>query len=161
MTLCLIATTPQRLRSHVGVFDWELAPLPGIRQADTAYVLLKKSDLGEAFDPQLWVDVSYTRYRPAFLRFLNEYFDLEAATIPRQWQVDHLRSRHRFGAGSPKYLVRLFLLDRGINAAFGAGFEKKFFTQERRKEPVGGFHLDWITFLKAYGTRLPSMRRGP
>lgn len=161
MTRCLIATTYERLNSHANLYGWTLVPLQGIRKRGAAFVLRKTGRAGQHFEPQLWVDVEYRGWRTAFRRFLREHYGIRLKNIPDRWHVDHLLSRHRFANGAPKYLIRLFLLDGSINTAFGAGFERRFFTQERRREPIGGFHLDWITFLKAWGERLPSIELGP
>ena len=159
-SFCLIATTLERLYSHARLFGWKLIPLPG-HTPEAAVVLVKTLRDGAVMAPELWAASGYEGYRAAFQRYLVIHAGMPDVRIPAEWHVDHLLSRFRFGPGAPRYHVRLVLMRSGINTAFGAGFEKKFHARERQREAHGGFHMDWITFLKAYGVRLPGFRAGP
>ncbi|PAY03168.1 hypothetical protein CKO50_01180 [Pseudoalteromonas sp. HM-SA03] len=154
MATCLIATTQARLLRHASEYNWDVFRLPSTRPT-SALVIQKHGGL-----PELWVKSSYTRYRKAFLAYLNEFFFMKCDKIPKNWQVDHLQPKCRFKQEHPVYFIRLHLIDRAINSSYGAGFEKSFYSFEREIEPFGGIHMDWLVFLKAYGIRLPSKRLG-
>jgi hypothetical protein len=159
-SFCLIATTLERLYSHARLFRWRLVPLAG-HAPESAVVLIKRLHDGRGMPPELWAARGYRGYRAAFQKYLVTHAGLPDVRIPDGWHVDHLMSRHRFAPGAPPYHLRLVLMRPGINTSFGAGFEKRFYARERRREAHGGFHMDWITFLKAYGVRLPGVRTGP
>lgn len=152
MSTCLIATTPERLFRHADEYGWKLLSLQNSRPT-SAQVVLKRSGV-----PELWVRSSYRGYRQAFVKYLQLFYNFQNQRIPAEWQVDHLQSTYRFKRTHPTYFIRLYLVDRKINASYGAGFEKMFYRSEREHFPNGGIHMDWIAFLKAYGEMLPSKR---
>jgi hypothetical protein len=100
------------------------------------------------------VSIDYARIPTVF----KELYDHNRLDVVLEWQVDHLQSTYRFKSDHPTYFIRLYLIDKSINASYGAGFEKMFYRNERERLPNGGIHMDWITFLKAYGEKLPSKR---
>lgn len=154
MSTCLMATTMDRLISHARDYRWTLSQLANTKPA-SALVVQKPSSL-----PQLWVGRTYKGYRRAFEAYLRQCFGGNEQRLPRQWEVDHLQSTHRFKPEHPRYFVRLALVPRETNASYGAGFEKIFYSREREREPVGGIPIDWLAFLKATGLRLPGKRAG-
>ena len=156
MATCLVSTTHERLIKHSREYGWELHALPGTNIESV--VILKKSQ--DAF-PEIWVRWCYTNYRRAFGIYLQQWHNLQNVRIPYQLQVDHLQPTHRFKNGDPNYFIRLCLLDRKTNSSYGAGFEKSFNKEERNKPPIGGIHMDWMAFLKAYGILLPSKTSSP
>lgn len=154
MCTCLIATTPERIKRHVTEYGWKIFSL-NHSKPKSAFVIQKS---GRA--PELWVNRTYTGYRRAFIEYLKMFYNFKGVRIPQKWQVDHLQSRHRFKKDHPPYFIRLYLIDRSINASYGAGFEKMFYSNERESFPSGGIHMDWLTFLKVYGKKLPSKSIG-
>ena len=124
MSTCLIATTPKRLAEHARNWRWKLTPLNGVT-ADDALVVQKPE-----FAPQLWVRHGVRRYRRLYLAYLQQHVDSSISGIGTDWQVDHLQASHRFAPGHPVYFVRMALVARGVNASYGAGFEKAFSTVE-------------------------------
>ena len=133
MSTCLIATTPRRLAEHARDWHWTLMPLNGV-PAEDALVVQK-----QGFAAQLWVRHGVRRYRRLYLAYLQQHVDPSISEIGRDWQVDHLQASHRFAPGHPVYFVRMALVARAVNASYGAGFEKSFYSRERSKAPVGGF----------------------
>lgn len=154
MSVCLMATTPERLRRHADEYGWTVGYLEGVRP--TSAIVVQKS----GGDPELWARRDYGGYRRAFAVFLRQYYGFGSDAIPRAWQVDHLQSTFRFKKSHPDYFIRLCLLERDVNSSYGAGFEKLFCRQEREKIPSGGIHVDWISFLKMSGCRLPKKSLG-
>lgn len=153
-TTCLMATTPDRLAQHSNMYGWSLSYLDGIRPK-SALVILKPSS-----EPELWVRANYRGYRRAFLRFLDQHYGLRAINIPKSLQVDHLQASSRFNEGSNHYFVRLALIERSINASYGAGFERLLNDRERKRELNGGIHMDWMAYLKIRGIRPPVKASG-
>ena len=147
MSTCLIATTPERLIRHANEYGWALHSLKKSKSSSTQ-VIQKQGK-----QPELWVNNRYKGYRKAFTEFLQTFYNFKKNQIPLEWQVDHLQSTYRFKSDHPTYFVRLYLIDKSINASYGAGFEKMFYRNERERLPNGGIHMDWITFLKAYGEK--------
>ena len=154
MSTCLIATTPMRLAEHARNWRWKLTPLNGV-PADDALVVQKPG-----FVAQLWVRHGVRSYRRLYLAYLQQHVDSSISGIGTDWQVDHLQASHRFAPGHPVYFIRMALVARGVNASYGAGFEKAFYGRERGKEPEGGFHMDWLALLKSQGVRLPGKAVG-
>lgn len=148
---CLVATTPEKLNMHSQLYGWELNPLPGTSKKSVLVVRKRKG----AF-PELWVRWNYTNYRKAFSIYLQKVHGLDSNSIPIEFQVDHLEATSRFHPDHPTYFIRVCLLDRKINASYGASFEKAFNKTEQKHRPNGGFHMSWMAFLKAYGIFLPS-----
>jgi hypothetical protein len=102
----------------------------------------------------------YRGYRRAFLRFLDQQYGLREINIPKSLQVDHLQPSSRFNEDTNHYFVRLALVERSINASYGAGFERLLNDRERERELNGGIHMDWMAYLKIRGIRLPSKTSG-
>lgn len=55
----------------------------------------------------------------------------------------------------------MILIPYSFNTAFGAGYEKMLYTRERQRDIRDVHHLDYITFLKVRGVRLPSSNADP
>ncbi len=153
-TLCLIATTPERLVRHSKEYGWSVSSLSGIRRTSALVIQKPRSE------PELWVRARYRGYRKAFRRFLDQYYGFDAAEIPRILQVDHLHPSSRFTPENEHYFVRLALVDRGLNASYGAGFERLLYDRERERELIGGVHMDWMAYLKTRNIRLPAKAGG-
>lgn len=153
-TLCLIATTPERLLRHATEYGWSASNLEGVRPTSALVIQKPKSE------PELWVRANYQGYRRAFRRFLCNHHGLAAAEIPKNLQVDHLHPQSRFTAENQHYFVRLALVDRSSNASYGAGFERILYDRERKRTLIGGVHMDWMAYLKTRGIRLPSKASG-
>lgn len=151
---CLIATTRERLLRHAADFRWAVERLDGT-QSTSAIVVKKHGGIAE-----LWVRRTYRRYRRLYERFLQQCFGGTGERLPLEWEVDHLQCLHRFNVEHPLYFVRVALLPRAINASYGAGFERLFFSQEREKPLYGGIHMDWLAFLKCQGIYLPGKGSG-
>ncbi len=149
-----MATTAERLIYHARNFRWVISQLSSVRPT-SALVVQKSHSL-----PELWVSCTYRGYRRAFELYLCECLGEDIQHLPRQWEVDHLQSKHRFKVEHPGYFIRLVLLPRAINASYGAGFEKLFYSRERETEPNGGIHVDWLAYLKTSGIRLPGKGAG-
>jgi len=153
-TTCLIATTPARLTQHSEMYGWSISHLGGVQPKSA--VVIQKPDS----EPELWVRANYRGYRRAFLRFLDQHYGLRAINIPKSLQVDHLQPSSRFNEDSNHYFVRLALIERSINASYGAGFERLLNDRERERELIGGIHMDWMAYLKTRGIRLPAKASG-
>lgn len=153
-TTCLIATTPARLVQHSKMYGWSISYLDGV-QPTSALVIQKSHGL-----PELWARANYRGYRRAFLRFLDQQYGLREINIPKSLQVDHLQPSSRFNESTNHYFVRLALVERSINASYGAGFERLLNDRERDHKLNGGIHMDWMAFLKIKGIRLPSKASG-
>lgn len=149
-TTCLIATTPARLARHSKEYSWSVSYLDGVKPT-SAWVIQKPS-----CEPELWVRANYRCYRRAFLRFLDQRYGLFGIEIPTCLQVDHLHPLSRFNNETNHYFVRLALVDRGINASYGAGFERLLYNRERERELIGGVHMDWMAYLKTRSAHLPA-----
>lgn len=154
MTTCLISTTPERLARHSKQYRWSISSLDGVKT--TSALIIRKPNS----EPELWVRASYRGYRGAFRRFLDQHYGLGAAPIPAFLQVDHLHPASRFTNANDGYFVRLALVDRSVNASYGAGFERLLYARERERELIGGVHMDWMAYLKATGIRVPSKLSG-
>ena len=156
MTTCLVATTWERLIDHAKSYRWKITSLSGTKD-NSALVIHKQATESK---PELWVRWNYRNYRRAFRLFLVHHYGLCNPILPRRLQVDHLYPTSGFTERDRNYFVRLILLDRKINASYGAGFERVFYESERERQKNGGIHMDWITFLKATGTRIPGKNAG-
>lgn len=154
MTTCVMAITRNRLAICARFNKWDVCKLRGVK-IDSAIVVQKPGGI-----PELWVRRSYSRYRQAFVSFLRQWYSASLAQLPREWDVDHLQSTHRFKAGHPHHYIRLVLVPRSINASYGAGFEKLFYSIERERFPNEGICIDWVALLKVLGTRLPGKPAG-
>lgn len=153
-TTCLIATTPARLTQHSKMYGWSISHLDGV-QSMSALVIQKPNSV-----PELWVRANYRGYRRAFLRFLDQQYGLREINIPKSLQVDHLQPSSRFNESTNHYFVRLALVERSINASYGASFERLLNDRERERELNGGIHMDWMAYLKIRGIRLPAKASG-
>jgi hypothetical protein len=125
----------------------------------SACIVRKKGN----FDPECWVRWDYRGYRKAFASFLcvchPEFNSILSANV----HVDHLEPRFRFlkeYIKEDRYFVRLHLIKRSVNAAYGAGFEKIFYRAEREKSLDGAAHMSWLGFCKAYGILPPGKNVG-
>jgi len=154
MSTCLIAMPYENINRHALQYNWEISYLEHIKPT-SAVIIQKPSML-----PELWINRTYTRYRHAFIEYLKQYYQY-TDKLPSTLQVDHLQSTYRFKKDHPQYFIRLYLIERTINTSYGAGFEKSFYKNERNTIPKGGIHMDWITFLKVYGVKLPSKQLSP
>ncbi|UCV02786.1 hypothetical protein [Dechloromonas denitrificans] len=153
-TTCLIATTSARLAQHSKIYGWSISHLGGV-QPKSALVVQKPGSV-----PELWVRANYRGYRRAFIRFLEQQYGLREISIPKSLQVDHLQPSSRFNEGSNHYFVRLALVERNINASYGAGFERLLNDRERERKLAGGIHMDWMAYLKIRAIRLPAKAGG-
>lgn len=153
-TLCLIATTPERLVRHSKEYGWVVSSVNGVRRTSAVVIRKPRSE------PELWVRADYRSYRKAFCRFLVQHCGVGTAEIPKELQVDHLHPSARFTSENAHYFVRLALVDRGTNASYGAGFERMLYERERKRELIGGVHMDWMAYLKTRGVRLPTKASG-
>ncbi|WP_157281644.1 hypothetical protein [Pelomonas sp. Root1237] len=151
---CLIATTRTRLLEHCESYGWTAAHLPGIKP--TSCVVIRKPNM----QPELWVRSRYRGYRKAFRLFLSEWGGIGDDGIPHNLQVDHLHPASRFTPKNDHYFVRLALIERGVNASYGAGFERLLYERERERALSGGVHMDWMAYLKVRGIRLPAKTAG-
>ena len=129
--------------------------LPGCLPSN-AWVLKKGSNSELA----CWARRDYRGYRKAFAAYLNIYYLEFGSILSADVHVDHLEPKFRFSKGD-KYLVRLHLLKRNVNAAYGAGFERTFYRAERAKPLLGAVHMSWLSFCKAYGILPPGKNVGP
>ncbi len=154
MSTCLIAVTPEMISCHATEYGWKIFSVDHSK-LKSAFVIQKSGR-----PPELWVNRTYTGYRRAFTEYLKIFYNFRGIKIPQKWQVDHLQSRHRFKKTHPTYFIRLYMVNRCINASYGAGFEKMFYSFERERPPSASIYMDWLTFLKAYGEKLPSKSMG-
>lgn len=154
MTTCVMAMTRRNLAFCARCNKWNVSKLRGVK-VDSAVVVQKPDGI-----PELWVRRSYTRYRQAFMLFLREHYNASLQRLPREWDVDHLQSTHRFKPEHPHHYIRLALVPRSTNASYGAGFEKLFYTLERERPPLDSYAIDWIAFLKIVGAKLPGKAVG-
>lgn len=154
MSTCLMAMTAERLIFRARNHRWVIGQLKSVKPT-SALVVQKPSGF-----PALWASRTYRNYRRAFELYLCGCFDGSGHRLPRQWEVDHLQSTHRFKIEHSPYFIRLALVPRATNASYGAGFEKLFYSRERENEPSPGIHVDWLAFLKASGVRLPGKGAG-
>lgn len=154
MSICLIATTRERLQKHSKEYNWSIESIGRISPM-SALVVTKKN-----LEPELWVRNDYRDYRQAFQRFLDKYYKIGLASLSADWQVDHLHPLSRFTRKHATYFIRLALVARHINSSYGAGFERLLYKRERQRDLTGGIHMDWMAFLKIKGIRLPSKTSG-
>ncbi len=156
MAPCLITTTQERLLRHAERYGWEISSLKGTKY-NSALVIRKQTSESK---PELLVRWNYRKYRRAFRLFLIHHYGFCNPILPRTLQVDHLHPTSGFTDSDHNYFVRLILLDRKINAFYGAGFERVFYENERERRKRGGIHMDWIAFLKATGICIPRKNVG-
>jgi hypothetical protein len=151
MTFCLAATTHARIQEHAEHYGWKIEPIPGIK-ASSALVIKKRDG---AF-PEIWARHDYHGYRKAFQNYLRTFFQI-SDKLPTTFQVDHMHPTLLFKEDRQNYFIRLFLISQDVNSSFGAGFEKTFYNMESERNNInGGYHMDWITLLKAFEIKLPS-----
>lgn len=154
MSMCLMATTAEKLFEHGSFYQWKIQCFNRIKPT-SALIVQKKDKL-----PELWVRRDYRGYRHAFQMYLSAFYGFSDKKLPSKWVVDHMQSKHRFKKEHPLYFIRLSLIPSDINSSYGAGFEKSFYTQERKKFPYGGIHMDWFAFLKSIGFKTPGKNAG-
>lgn len=97
---------------------------------------------------ELWVRARRTDYKTPFLTFAARYCDFASLTVPAGYEVDHLFSKGRVSrAGDtdddtrlpPTTLVRMLLVDAGVNASFGSLMEGAMIGSGNRLRPVRRF----------------------
>lgn len=149
MSQCLIAIAVEKIEQLSRDYQWNISFLS---HTDHKKVLIitKKND---SF-PEIWVSSTYTRYRLAFINYLKKFFLIDR--IPDTLQVDHIFPRNYFKKKYSNYFIRLHLLDRKSNHSFGASWEK-LITNNKKNEPNGGYHLDYISLAKLFGYKLPGL----
>lgn len=150
----LVAASPEMLEQLKNDWGWRIIPLPGIRHS-SACVIEKEGGFGA----ECWARWDYRGYRKAFARYLRDYHPGYSSILNSNVDVDHLEPRYRFSKGDG-YFVRLHLIDKRVNAAYGAGFEKNFYRVERQKTLHGAIHMSWLCFFKASGINPPSKSSG-
>lgn len=151
---CLVAIAPEQLELMQQQEGWTVEYLSNCRKAN-AFVVRKSVNC----EPECWVRCDYTGYRKAFANFLQQYYSKFHAVLNASVHVDHLEPQYRFPIGS-NYFVRLHLVPKEINAAYGAGFERSFYRTEREKELHGFIYMSWVAFCKAKGARPPTKSAG-
>jgi hypothetical protein len=149
----MVAINSEELQSRQYFDNWEVEKLPGIL-ISSAFIIRKPG-----YDPECWARWDYRGYRKAFRSYLELLYPDSLACLVPALQVDHLEPKIRFQKGDI-YYVRLHLVTRSINAAYGAGFEQKFYQEERRKPLAGIVPMSWFGFYKAVGTPLPGKNAG-
>lgn len=152
--LCLVAASPEKLKDMQRFWGWTVEPLPGCLPSSACVV--KK---GGNFEPECWVRWDYRKYRKAFASYLSVCHPEFKSILSANFHVDHLEPRFRFSK-EDKYFVRLHLIERNVNTAYGAGFERKFYRAERAKPLQGAIHMSWLGFCKAYGILPPGKSVG-
>lgn len=152
--LCLVAASPEKLKDMQRFWGWTVEQLSGCLPSSACIV--RK---GGNFDPECWVRWDYRGYRKAFASYLCVCHPEFKSILSANFHVDHLEPRIRFSKGD-NYFVRLHLIRRSVNAAYGAGFEKNFYQTEREKSLHGAAHMSWLGFCKAYGILPPGKNVG-
>lgn len=61
MSMCLVATTPDKIKNHEKLYNWKIQTLGKIRPT-SAVVIIKPSG-----EKELWANNKYGEYRSAFL----------------------------------------------------------------------------------------------
>lgn len=130
---CFVALSPEELEWRRQSENWTVEYLSNCRKVN-AFVVRKSSD----YEHECWVRWNYTGYRKAFANFLQQYYPEYRAVLNASVHVDHLEPQYRFPIGS-NYFVRLHLVPKEINAAYGAGFERSFYRNERERKLHGAF----------------------
>jgi len=154
-THCVIASNPEQLKTFVEWHDWQVENLPGSRN-DNVLVIRRKHAPN---NPQCWVKWSYRGYRSAFNRFLKLHYPQYQNILSQQVHVDHMQPRFRFLKGS-EYYVRLSLIEKEVNTAFGAGFERSFYEWERHRNLNPAIHMCWLTYCKVNSIIPPPKNSG-
>lgn len=146
---CLVAVSPEKLIDMQRFWGWTVESLPRCLLS-SAFVVLK----GPGFEPECWARWDYRNYRKAFATYLQAYHPEYDSVLNASVQVDHLEPKYRFST-EDNYFVRLHLVKRNVNAAYGAGFERNFYKAERTKALHGAVHMSWLAYCKAYGAIPP------
>lgn len=134
--------------------QWAVRPLPRRKLADV-FVLEKESGLM----PECWVRWNYSGHRHAFKLFLLTHFSDCSENLTPDFHVDHLVPQFRFKANS-KHFVRLHLACARTNVAYGAGFERCFYAEERNNDLPEAILMDWLTYCKIRGVLPPGRNVG-
>jgi hypothetical protein len=140
--LCLVAASPEKLKGMQRFWGWTVESLPGYLPS-SACVVKKGGD----FTPECWARWDYRGYRKAFASYLSVCYPEFNSILSANVHVDHLEPRFRFPKGD-RYFVRLHLIKKNVNAAYGAGFEKNFYRAEREKPLHGAIHMSWLGFCR-------------
>lgn len=103
---------------------------------------------------QLFIKGSYESYRDRFKDFLFEKYQIPKNSVPKELNVDHVFNKGR----AIDYYIRMILLDKTANQAWGRAYEKSM-TQRRRSSSNNRLlFLDYSVFLKIL--ELPSFKKG-
>lgn len=151
---CFVSLSPRMLLDVQEQRPWAVTPLPRRNLADV-FVLQKDSKLM----PECWVRWNYSGYRRAFKLFLLTHFSNTSQNLTSDFHVDHLVPQFRFSANS-QHFVRLHLARARTNVAYGAGFERCFYAEERNKELPAAMLMDWLTYCKTRGVLPPGRNAG-
>ncbi|MGY6417149.1 hypothetical protein [Vibrio parahaemolyticus] len=101
---------------------------------------------------EYWVDISYTRYRKAFLNFIEEYYGVDLKEVSSGFDADHILNRvyaKKFGV---KY-VRMCLIASLQNRSYGRQFEKNMANIDQSKRSI--FLMDYLCAMKVMGVPIP------
>jgi len=151
---CLVAVSPGKLKDRQRFSGWTVEELPPCLPS-SACIVRKRGN----FEPECWVRWDYRGYRKAFAAYLEICHPEFNSILSMNVHVDHLEPRFRFSAGDV-YFVRLHLVMKNINMAYGAGFEKNFYRTERATPIHGAIHMSWLGFCKASGILPPGKNAG-
>lgn len=102
--------------------------------------------------PEFWIDITYTRYRKAFKRFLWEYFKVDPKKLCRSYHVDHFINR-AFAKQHGVNFVRLILLDAKQNTTYGSKMEKNYLKLHHHSRFI--FLINYLCAMKALGIKVP------
>lgn len=151
---CFVSLSEKKLWELKQNRGWSVEPISGCRK-ENALIIRKSSN----HEPECWVLWNYTGYRRAYTKFLEHYYPEFRNALNSSIHVDHLEPKYRFSTKS-NHFVRLHLVPKEINTAYGSGFERNFFESERRKKLPNATYMSWLTFSKAYGERPPKKSSG-
>lgn len=131
-------------------------PVPGGAWPMSEAVVVRRHGFAE-----LWVRARRSDYVTPFLAFAARCCDFPRAEVPAGYEVDHLFSRGRVGRGGgaaaeatllpPTTLVRMLLVDAGVNASFGGLMEGALIGSGNPDRPVRRF--TYLQLAKALGIR--------
>ena len=85
----LVATTKESLYRHSHEYNWTISYLEHTDKNKFFLITKKNKNF-----PEIWVSSTYTRYRAAFKKYLNEFFAID--NIPFDFHVDHMQSNFFF-----------------------------------------------------------------
>ena len=151
---CLVAVSPEKLKDMQRFGDWRIEQLPGCLLS-SAYIVRR----APAYDPECWARCDYGDYRKAFASYLRVCHPEFGSILSANFHVDHLEAKIRFPKGN-RYFVRLHLIRRSVNTAYGGGFERNFYKAECTKPLHGEIHMSWLALCKARGILPPGKNVG-